>query len=1221
VINPDGGTAIRVPGMTSSATPSWVTGSSLPEQTDNVAITLSLVATSAVSYALSSGSLPPGLSLNANTGVITGTVTSVTVDTSYTFTITATDAELQDSPRTFTVTIAVSDPYFRYTTLLLSGSALSANTVVRDSSTNNFNLTVFGDSRASNFTPYGTGWSAQFDGTGDYLNLGGQSAFVFGTGDWTIEFWMYSLTNGGTLFDTRPSGTGGTTGYGVIFLSSNTVRYDTAGAVRITGSTSVLNTWAHVALCKASGTTRLFINGIQDGSSYTDSVDYLCGANRPIIASDGNSPGSVMFTGYLSNYRIVKGTALYTANFTPATTNLTAVANTSLLTCHVNSFRDASTNNFTITRNGDVAIRSFNPFNITNTGVNGSMYFDGNGDYLSTSNSAFAVGTGAFTIEAWVYPFTVSGKALVSSLASSVDPAGDRGIACYLDGARIGRSVTAQLDDISTSIVPVAYQWNHIALVRENTSTNGVKFYVNGLLGGQGTSAISVNKQQVVVGRQYPSEDYNYLSGYISSVRWTNAAVYTSAFTPPTSPLTAIANTQLLTLQYDQPHNNHTFLDSSSNQFVITRNGNASQGTFSPFSPTGWSVFFDGSNDFLELSTQAILNVGTGNFTVECFINFTNKAQTWSRATVLGTTEATSSSALLIQVLGATQGAGGIAVNAAGAGITASTPLATNTWHHIAAVRNSGTMILYINGTASGNVASSGSLTTPSYKIGAFKATDAQYDDYYNGYVSNIRTANVAVYTSNFTPPIAPLTLTTGGQNPPQSGQAKFLSCQSNRFLDVGPGAYTVTPTNGPTIQAFSPFAPSAKYAPETHGGSMYFDSSGDYINTGSDVGLNLGTGNFTWEFWTYLTATPSDASILFQPRTPAGIDAVLFGYKSGSNLTIYATTDGGSSWNLFNNTTIIAIDSVLNRWAHWAFVRNGSTYTVYVDGISRTSSTSANQISQATNVFTIGNNVPGYFSSFRFTKAQALTTGNFNPPTAPTSTSAVGWTGANVAASITGTVNFLLNFTDAAILDSTGRNAIETVGDARTSALITKFTGGSMYFDGSDYIQFPVSDNFYFYGSNFTIEGWVYANNVPAGYTYLVSVWGVVGQADTTYSEFVLRYNNSNLEIVLQPNGGASLTAITGTGNGIVANAWQHLAAVRNGNNVSLYINGSSVASATYTQSLNSPASKLVIGAQLSGGAGASYFTGYINDLRITKGYARYTANFTAPTLPHRLK
>ena len=147
------------------------------------------------------------------------------------------------------------------------------------------------------------------------------------------------------------------------------------------------------------------------------------------------------------------------------------------------------------------------------------------------------------------------------------------------------------------------------------------------------------------------------------------------------------------------------------------------------------------------------------------------------------------------------------------------------------------------------------------------------------------------------------------------------------------------------------------------------------------------------------------------------------------------------------------------------------------------------------------------------------------------------------------------------------------------------------MYFDGSDYIiNNSYSDQNYALGSgSWTIEGWFYNQNVSgsSGDVYLISVWGIVGQSDTTYSQFVFRATNNNLQIVLQPTGGAGLTLITGTGNGLTANTWQHLAAVRNGNNVSLYINGISVVSTTYTSTLNNPASRLVLGAQLSGGAG----------------------------------
>jgi hypothetical protein len=107
VINPDGGTAISLPGISYSGVPAFSTGSgsigSLYE-TATANISISATSDSAVTYSIDSGALPSGLSLNANTGAITGNLGSVTNSTSYNFTIKATDAELQDTNRSFSIT-------------------------------------------------------------------------------------------------------------------------------------------------------------------------------------------------------------------------------------------------------------------------------------------------------------------------------------------------------------------------------------------------------------------------------------------------------------------------------------------------------------------------------------------------------------------------------------------------------------------------------------------------------------------------------------------------------------------------------------------------------------------------------------------------------------------------------------------------------------------------------------------------------------------------------------------------------------------------------------------------------------------------------------------------------------------------------------------------------------------------------------------------------------
>ena len=112
VINPDGGTAVRVNGMTYSSAPTWFTNSTLPYQDEDVSINIQLVATEGsenITYALQTGSsLPSGVSLSSS-GLISGTVTGISVDTTYNFTIEAIDPQLQESPRAFSVIVTLGD--------------------------------------------------------------------------------------------------------------------------------------------------------------------------------------------------------------------------------------------------------------------------------------------------------------------------------------------------------------------------------------------------------------------------------------------------------------------------------------------------------------------------------------------------------------------------------------------------------------------------------------------------------------------------------------------------------------------------------------------------------------------------------------------------------------------------------------------------------------------------------------------------------------------------------------------------------------------------------------------------------------------------------------------------------------------------------------------------------------------------------------------------------
>ncbi len=179
--------------------------------------------------------------------------------------------------------------------------------------------------------------------TGNYLRIdtGATEDFTFGTGDFTIEFWVNSQASGFQqhFYDGR-----GTTNSQrlLIYMDNNSTMYYFDGTANRIQSSSALatNEWVHVALVRASATTKLYWNGTQTGSTHTsDTVDFLAPPQgNAFIGSNGGTDGiepsgGGYFNGFLSNYRIVKGTGVYTANFTIPNTRLAAIDGTVLLTC------------------------------------------------------------------------------------------------------------------------------------------------------------------------------------------------------------------------------------------------------------------------------------------------------------------------------------------------------------------------------------------------------------------------------------------------------------------------------------------------------------------------------------------------------------------------------------------------------------------------------------------------------------------------------------------------------------------------------------------------------------------------------------------------------------------------------------------------------------------------------------------------------------------------
>ena len=179
----------------------------------------------------------------------------------------------------------------------------------------------------------------------------------------------------------------------------------------------------------------------------------------------------------------------------------------------------------------------------------------------------------------------------------------------------------------------------------------------------------------------------------------------------------------------------------------------------------------------------------------------------------------------------------------------------------------------------------------------------------------------------------------------------------------------------------------------------------------------------------------------------------------------------------------------------------------------------------------------------------------------------------------------------------------VTTIGSAATSTAQSKFGGASGLFSGAS-SGLSVADSAEFgAGSDFTIEGWIRPNSVTG-------VKAIVSKRTAGTIEYQLLLSGDKLYLDAQSGGGVlSLTGITSLALG----SWYHMAATKSGNMWRLFLNGALQASGTALATYSASGAGVTIG--WSAAVPAWGYAGYIDDLRITKGVARYTADFTPPT------
>jgi hypothetical protein len=203
-------------------------------------------------------------------------------------------------------------------------------------------------------------------------------------------------------------------------------------------------------------------------------------------------------------------------------------------------------------------------------------------------------------------------------------------------------------------------------------------------------------------------------------------------------------------------NNSTTFTDSRSSTRTLTANGNAKIST-TQFKYGSSSGYFDGSGDFLSVSSTDTLNFGTGDFTVEAWI----RPETTSRSQIMvgGTAAGSFGFRFGAQYANGSGGVGGLSITKMAQSDHETTTFAfsVNTWYHVAVVRQSGVIKFFIDGTlrthtgSGANTNNWGSETN--LRVGAGHSTDEQYQ----GYMDDVRVTKYARYTANFTAPTSQL--------------------------------------------------------------------------------------------------------------------------------------------------------------------------------------------------------------------------------------------------------------------------------------------------------------------------------------------------------------------------------------------------------------------------------------------------------------------------------
>jgi hypothetical protein len=673
-------------------------------------------------------------------------------------------------------------------------------------------------------------------------------------------------------------------------------------------------------------------------------------------------------------------------------------------------------------------------------------------------------------------------------------------------------------------------------------------------------------------------------------------------------PFDKLINYVSLLMHGDGGNGATTTVDSSPVPGTVTMVNGASLSTAQKKWGTA-SIFTDGTNDYVTVADSAPLRISGGDFTIEGWVYFpavTGTGYVVTKGLLGGTTVGAWSvyrNGTALEFYCSSNGATWNVVSALSMGTVAAAG-----WYHFAVNRTGSVYRTYLNGAFVATATNAGVILEDAASL--YIGSDRGTTGYGNQYLDDLRiTKGYGRYPASCALPTAAFLDTPQPATDSLYGQVPLLlhgegTNGSTTFTDSSGSPRTPTVTAGPVISTAQ-----AKFG----GSSILFNGSGG-LAYATTPDFTLGS-NFAFEAWVYLTAAETVDRCIYD-------NGALAIYTSGA-----ATAENGKLvvrsglWTGGASTGSAGTAIPLNRWVHIAVYLAGSTWLGFMDGNQQWGMQYVNggQASSAALAIgsAIGGGAPmnGYVDSLRITQGSARNTVVSNQITLPIDPypdlgGDVSYNKVSVLLHGEG-VNGTNTFTDSSLFPLAAPTLIGT-----PTISTTQYKGGlaSMSFNGtSQALSFANDAALNLATGDFTIELWFYQGSQATAQT-LISKDHVSGTTFPSYSINTTTTGQLTGSVGTGTNASYGQT-ISSAASAVALNAWNHAAFVRAGTALSLFLNGVLTVSATQTGTPTDGGGAMIVARD----GLSAWFNGYIDEVRITKGLARYgsTSFVPLPTPP----